>query len=304
MKNTEKFSRSFASIAVFMLLLSAAQIDAAESPRRILSLAPASTEILFDLGLGDRVVAVTKYCKWPPETSEKQNIGDMMNVNMEVVMGLAPDLVAISNMNEHIRAPLEALGYKTVTVGQDDFAEICESMLKVGEACGIPERAEQRVEELKASVREISEAAARGSSSPRVLIVVGRDISDSSLKSLYVAGKMSFYNDLLTEANARNAFDSDVRYAQLSREGLLRLDPDIVIELIGEHGTVDAETPFILGQWRAFDDLRASAENVAVMRGDFALRAGPRYPLLLKAFIDAIHNGERDIDEVDYLYKQ
>lgn len=276
----------------------ATRTSASEPPKRILSLAPAATEILFDIGLGESVIAVTKYCTWPPEAREKPSVGDMMNVNMEVVVGLMPDLVVVSNMNEHLIAQLEALGCKTISVGQDDFEEICDSMIAVGEACGVAGGAKARVGELRASVRAIT--ATVGGTSPSVLVVVGRDMSDSSLKNLYVAGTRSFYNDLLTEANARNALVSDVRYARLSREGLLRLDPDIVIELVGEHGSASPEASFIQGQWRGLDDLRASQNDIAVVRGDFAMRAGPRYPQILEAFIDAIHNGKRDIDERDY----
>ena len=57
----------------------------ASAPQRSLSLAPAATEMLFDLGLGDRVIGVTEYCTWPPEAKSKTNVGDMMHVNMEVL---------------------------------------------------------------------------------------------------------------------------------------------------------------------------------------------------------------------------
>jgi iron complex transport system substrate-binding protein len=264
---------------------------------RILSITPAGTEILFDLGLGDRVIGVTEYCSWPPEARSKKNIGDMMHVNMEVIVSLNPDLVLISNMNEHLRGPIEGMGYRVEVVRQDNFEQICDSMTSVGEACGVAEYARHRVEELRGAVRAISERN-RGGACPRVLVVVGRDVDDMSFKKVYAAGRRSFYDDLLTESGAENAFGQDVPYAQIALEGLLRLDPDLVIELIGGSGMSNAGTDAIMRQWRSLGDLRASREGrVALIRGDFTLRAGPRYPKILDAFSRIIRGGEREISE-------
>jgi iron complex transport system substrate-binding protein len=264
---------------------------------RILSITPAGTEILYDLGLGDRVVGVTKYCSWPPEARSKPKIGDMMYTNMEVVISLRPDLVLVSNMNEHLKSSIEAIGCQVVVVYQDNFEQICDSMIRVGEVCGVADAARKRVDELKASALDIS---ARGKAGPskRVLIVVGRDMEDKSFKKIYVAGRRSFYNDLLVESGTENAFFPDVQYAQISREGLLRLDPDIVVELIGENGMENLPSPEIMAQWDAMKELRASKEGrVAIIRGDFTLRAGPRYPLVLEALRKIIRERARVISE-------
>jgi iron complex transport system substrate-binding protein len=277
--------------------LSSASQSAAAEPSRILSLAPAATEIIFDLGLGGGVIGVTEYCNWPPEARSKTNIGDMMRVNMEVLVSMRPDLVVISNMNGHLKDQIESLGYKVVVVYQDDFGQICDSMLRVGEACGISGAAKKRVEELRGVVRGLAAERPRGEDK-RVLIVVGRDNDDASFKKIYVAGARSFYEELLGDAGAVNAFSGDLPYAALSLEGLLRLDPDIIIELVGAHGMTDVDSQSILAQWKNLSDLRAARDgNVAVIRGDFTLRAGPRYPLILKSFARIIHEGVREIEE-------
>lgn len=291
--------------AVLVFSVSAEPLCAAE-PRRILSIAPSATEILYDLGLGERVVGVTKYCTWPPEAADKPRISDMMDLNMEVVAALEPDLAVISNMNGHLEARLRAFGVDVLVVYQDDFSGICASILETGRVCGVEERAENRVGELENSVRELSEraralAAKKGfgnGESPRVLVVVGRDMADPDFRKVYVAGAESFYDDLLAESGARNAVDLYVPYMNLSREGLLRIDPDMIIEILGEHGNVLYEISGAAEQWGAFDALRAvRGGNISILKGDFALRAGPRYPLVLSAFIRAIYGGERAISE-------
>ncbi|MDR1472892.1 MAG: helical backbone metal receptor [Synergistaceae bacterium] len=263
-------------------------------PGRILSLAPAATEIIFDLGLGDRVIGVTEYCSWPPEAKSKPNVGDMMHVNMEALVSMSPDIVVISDMNAHIGNQIESLGYPTVIVNQDSFEEICGSMLRVGAACGIAEAAKKRVAELRGAVNDLSMKP--DGKKQRVLVVVGRDVGDTSFKKVYVAGPRSFYNDLLTRSASVNAFPDDLPYASISQEGLLRIDPDFIIELVGEYGMTNVDTGSILAQWEKVKGLRAARSgNVAVIRGDFTFRAGPRYPLILESFKRVIHDGTREI---------
>jgi iron complex transport system substrate-binding protein len=128
--------------------------------------------------------------------------------------------------------------------------------------------------------------------------VVGRDIDDTTFKKVYIAGPRSFYNDLLTRSAATNAYTDDLPYASVSQEGLLRMDPDLIIELVGEHGMTNVDTESIFAQWKKIKDLRAAQSgNVAVIRGDFTFRAGPRYPLILEAFKRAINGGAREIRE-------
>ncbi|GHV56860.1 ABC transporter substrate-binding protein [Synergistales bacterium] len=286
------------SLLIFVITagLFAPRLAAANAPARIVSLAPAATEILYDLGLGDKVVAVTKYCSWPPEAKSKQMPAEMLHVNMESIVAMKPDLVVISNMNEHLKPRIEALGLPLVVVNQDDFGRICDSMIRVGKACGIEGRAVSRVAELKGEVKKLTDSA--GKSDKRVLIVVGRDIADTSFKRVYVAGKRSFYENLLKESGVRNAFESDAPYAQIAREGLLRLNPDFIIELIGEHGMTNIKTSEVFTQWEKLSGLKAVRNgSVAVIRGDFTFRAGPRYPRVLSVFQSILRGKVREIQE-------
>jgi ABC-type Fe3+-hydroxamate transport system substrate-binding protein len=76
------------------------------------------------------------------------------------------------------------------------------------------------------------------------------------------------------------------------------MNPDLIIELVGEHGMTNVDTESILAQWEKIKDLKAAQSgNVAIIRGDFTFRAGPRYPLILEAFKRAINDGVREIRE-------
>jgi len=307
MGNTKKMKKIKKTIGVFITLLfllsgsvtlvshpalAAVPEQAAPEravPERILSIAPAGTEILFELGLGGRIIGVTRYCTWPPEARTIFNLGGMLHVSIETVMGLRPDLVLVSNMNIQIGERLEALGFRVVAVNQDSFEEICASILRVGRESGVEETAELRVAELRNLVRE--KTLPMGAEPPRVLVVVGRDPSEN-LRRLYIAGQMAFYNDLLTKAGAVNAYGHNVPYAHITLEGLLRLDPDVIIELVGGHGTTN---PAASAWGEAESGVRAAREGrVFLIEGDFAFRPGPRYPEILGAFIEAIHGAARE----------
>lgn len=281
--------------ALFALISLTTAPASASPPARILSLAPVTTEILYDLGLGDRVVGVTKWCNWPPEAAQKPQVPDMMNVSVEAAAGFAPDLIVLSNMNGHVENRLRAFGFNVVAARQDDFGAICESMIEIGRACGVEEAARARVEELRAEVRGLAADVPDGPR-PRVLVSVGRDTADGTFRRVFAASRGAFYTDLVREAGGENASERDEAYTQYTREGLIRVDPDIVIELAGDHGAGEA-AEVIAAQWEAFTDLRAAADGrVSIITGDVALRPGPRYPAILRAFIRAIQGGERLID--------
>ena len=294
-QGTKKIKIMMISMALSMVLLASSCAFAA-APERILSIAPAGTEILFDLGLGYRVVGVTRFCTWPPEAQAVPSVGDMMHVGLEAIMEFRPDLVLVTNMNYRIGEQARALGFRVVTVHQDDFEQICYSILRVGRESGVEEAARLRVEELREIVRGKTVFSSPGADIPRVLIVVGRDPLDEVLRRMHVAGRGSFYNDLLTKAGAKNAYTGDAPYAQVSLEGLLRLDPDVIIELIGTHHGTEVPTYRIASLWNAVPDLRAAQNGrVSIIKGDFALRPGPRYPQILSAFIKAIQDGVNEI---------
>lgn len=289
----KKFFRLGVALFFCFWIVLSTQLAQAAGARRIVSLAPVATEILYSLGLGDDVVAVTRYCTWPPEARKKTQLGDMLEVNLEQIVALAPDCVVISDMNEVVRSRIEQMGYRTIGVAQNDFESICRSILALGDVFGVAPRARGEVASLQKQIAALREKT-RTLAKPRVLVCVGRDVADASFRTLYVAGRKSFYQELLEMAGAENALDAGyVEYAALSHEGLLQLNPDVIIELIGEHGMANRSTDAeLLAQWTALKGLKAAEKKrVAIIRGDFAFRAGPRYPQILRAFIGAIHPG-------------
>ena len=128
----------------FAILLGAAILAAPLAdcqPQRIISTAPSITEILYALGLGDRVVGVTSFCHYPPDALKKPKIGDYVNPNLEAMLALKPDLVMVQTNPVRLAERLQALHLRTLEVDQQNIDAIYTSIRMIGDVAGVPANA-------------------------------------------------------------------------------------------------------------------------------------------------------------------
>jgi iron complex transport system substrate-binding protein len=264
--------------------------DSAASPRRIVSLAPSLTETLFALGLGERVVGVTRYCAHPPEVAELQKVGGHLDPNFEAIVSLEPDLVVVIPSSSENRRRLESLGIKVLEVDQHDVQAVLESVEVVAEACGVPDRGANlraEIDRRLAAIRSVVEHAAR----PRAVVVVGHQAGDGTVRSVWAAGPDTFYDGVMQIAGGVNAVDGGLaRYPELSREGLASIDPDVVVDVIAglENRNLDPED--VRAGWMRLTELRAVREQrISVLAGDQMVVPGPRLPEMVEAVARVLH---------------
>jgi iron complex transport system substrate-binding protein len=169
---------------------------AAKPPQRIVSLAPSLTETLFALGVGNRVVGVTRYCAYPPEVHDLPVIGGHLDPNFEAIVSLEPDLVVLIPSGEANARRLEALGVRVLQIDQHDVASVLESISVVAEACGVDDAGERLRTDIERRLAEVA-AAVAGAPCPRTVIVVGHDIGGGVVRSVWAAGRDTFYNGVL-----------------------------------------------------------------------------------------------------------
>lgn len=143
------------------------------SPQRIISTAPSITEMLYALGLGDRVVGVTRFCRYPPEAQQKPKIGDYINPNLEAIAALRPDLVIVQTNPVRLAERLQALHLRTLEVDQQNLAALYNSMRVTGVAAGVSTRAEQLITSIQSQLAAVRTRAA-ALPRRRVMFVVGR----------------------------------------------------------------------------------------------------------------------------------
>ena len=252
---------------------------------------PSLTEVLFALGVGDRVVGVTDWCKWPPEARRKRHMGGYTDPNYEAIAAVNPDLVLTMPEQTELRKGLERLGIRAVAVGQRSVAEILNSIMAVGRTCGVEVKARNLVSELKERMRSLS-SEVRELPRPRVLVGVDRSpVGTGKIENFYAAGGRGFYDELITRAGGINACDvTAVEYPCLSKEGLIGMDPDIVIELLPGLAKKGVTVDKAVSDWNELPMLGAvKSRRIHIVTEDFAVIPGPRFVRILELFARLIH---------------
>lgn len=254
--------------------------DSSESsPQRIIAIAPSVTEMLFELGLGDRVVGVGDYAKWPPEAAGKPNLGGLFDARLETIAGLKPDLAVLLPSEERLRANLEEMGVEVLTVRSDSIADVEEMAVLIGERCGASDSVESFLRHWT------TQLAPRAQEDPvRVLLSVTRQ--PGSMADVLVAGPGTFLDELLQRLGMINVVaDSQIAYPQVGLEEIILRHPQIVIELQATPGNYDELsldwTTLALGT--ALTDV-----CVQVIAGNHVLIPGPRLPRLLQELEEAV----------------
>jgi iron complex transport system substrate-binding protein len=192
------------------------------TPARIVSLAPSNTEVLYALGLADRVVGVTEYCDYPPEARQKQKIGGFSKIDLEKVVGLNPDLVIATNIHAKTVVPeLDKRGITVAVVEPKNVDDVLAKIAFVGKLTGTSENAAKLTAQLKSRIDAVAIKVTTAKTKPRVFYEID--------KSLYTPGPGSFIDDMLTKAGGANiAADAKSSYAQLNPEVIIAKDPEII----------------------------------------------------------------------------
>lgn len=257
----------------------------AAGARRIISIIPATTEMLFAMGAGDRLVAVGTYDHFPPDVDRLPRVGALLDPDIERIITLRPDLVVLYGTQSDLRSQLERAGipyYPYVHRGLPDVAETIRSLgARVGlprEADGVAARLERQFADLRARVA--------GRARPRTLLVFARE--PGSLRQIESSGGVGFLHDMLEAAGASDVF-ADVRQQSVvtSTEMVLTRAPEVIIELRyaqGRPSDVD------LGAWNALPSVPAVRRHrVYVLQGGEFVIPGPRVAAATERLSRLIH---------------
>lgn len=258
-----------------------AESKLASSCQRIISLAPSVTEMLFALDLGTKVVAVTRYCKFPREAEALPQIGGLFDTNLEAGILLAPDLVLGLKESVLMLSNFKNFGVNSITVSDRSIDDIYESLLKICLVCGCKENAESLVVELKKQVVPWVKAR-ENKKIISVALVVASTIS-SGVEELYLSGKDGFYSSILEMINARNVFlNTTAVIPSSSFETLATLAPEIIFIL--EASSLRFE--------HLQESLKLYLPNAKViqLKSDYASIPGPRFPLLLRDLVEGMQS--------------
>jgi iron complex transport system substrate-binding protein len=240
-------------------------------PQKVVSLAPGVTEIVFALGRGDKLVGVTKFCDYPAAASKINKIGGFLDINMEALVALAPDIVITYPEHAEKLAFLQGRA-KIVTVPHGRLADLLQSILDIGRVLGAESEARQLVGAMRRKMEAIA-ARVKGRKKIRTLLIAGRNADE--LKNMYIIGKKDFINDLLEIAGGTNAYQGEIDYPSISLESVIFLNPEFIFEISAHYeGIADEE---IIDMWRPYRMVTAVAKGqIRIITDSFWLRPGPR----------------------------
>lgn len=259
------------------------------APSRIVSTAPSITEMLYALGLGERVVGVTTFCHYPPEVKNKPKIGTYLRPNIEAILALRPDLIVLPK-NPAYR--FTGLSVPQVVVDHEDVRGVYASIEQIGRATGTDARAKALVADLQAQLQAIGRNVA---AKPKVsmLFIVGR--SPDALDAIIAAGGASYLGELIETAGGRNVLgEIKTPYPRISHEEILSRDPEVIVDMgdMADTGNVtEAHRKSVEELWRKrYPNLRAvRAHRIFAVASDIYVVPGPRMVEAARAFARMLH---------------
>lgn len=261
--------KRYGILTLMVILLMLPTAAKAQAPARIVSLAPSVTEALYDLGLGDHVIAVSTYCNYPPQVKQKPVVGGMTNPSLEIIAAMKPDLVILSDDGNPQQAEerLKKFGIRTYVFHAKKLSELPGGIRLLGKALGIAGQANRRAERIEKSLRRYKHTLARRTPL-KVLFIVQPE-------PLMVAGTNTAIDDVFKLLGLQNvAAGSLLPYPRFSLEEVVRQAPDVIF-VAEAHGVVASDTRRLL---KKLDRLAAVRQGRVYYLGDSLLRLGPRIP--------------------------
>jgi iron complex transport system substrate-binding protein len=247
--------------------------------------------MLYAVGLGDRVVGVTSYCHYPPEARSKPKVGGYIDLNLETIASLRPDLVVIQKNPVNLAARLGALRLNVLEVSHDTIDEVYDSMRRIAEAGGVSATAAPVIAGIRNQLAGIS---ARVSKLPRrsIMFVVGR--APNAVEDLIVVGRASYLNGIIEVAGGRNIFkDAIAPYPKVGLEEILARSPEVIVDM-GDmsqtEGITEAHKRSVVALWNRFPAIAAVRDHrVYAVASDIFTVPGPRMVEAAREFARMLH---------------
>jgi iron complex transport system substrate-binding protein len=281
---------AFVALALVVFLLDGARAQnraPASQPRRIVSLVPAITEMLFAIGAGPQVVAVSSFDEFPPEVKALPKVGALLDPDTERILALRPDLVIVYGSQSDLGRQLERAGHRTFSYRHGGIPTTLNTIRDLGVATGHRAEADQLASSLQSRLDAVR-ARVKGRTPVRTMLIFERQ--PGTLRSVYASGGVGFLNEMLTIAGGKNVFaDVSKESLQPSVETMLTRAPEVILEV---RVTRIAEKAPALepDAWSALSSVPAVRnKRVHLLTGDYLVVPGPRLAAATEAYARALH---------------
>ena len=277
-------------LATLVLIIAAAgaSTGAADEPQRIISLVPATTEMLFVMGAGRRIAGVSNYDRFPPDVARLPKVGGLLDPDVERLLSLKPDLVIVYDTQTDLKRQLERARIPMFGYVHRGLPDITETMRNLGARIGMKAAADaaaERIEQQLAAIR----ARVAGRPRPKTLLIFGRE--PGALRQVDASAGYGFLHDLLELAGGSDVLgDLQKQSVEMSTEMIITRAPEVILEL--HYGDslkperFDAERRV----WNALPSVPAVRNNrVFLLGGDEFVVPGPRIVMAAERFARTLH---------------
>jgi iron complex transport system substrate-binding protein len=277
-----------AQLSAFAAALLTAAV-AAQAPGRIVSLVPAVTEMLFAIGAGGQVVAVSSYDEFPPAVKALPRVGALLDPDIERTLGLTPDLVISYGSQTEFQEQLRRAGIRSFSYRHAGLSGIFLTLSELGSATGHTEEAAGLARALRQQLDAVR-ARTGGRRPLRTLLVFERD--PGTLRGIYVSGGRGFLHEMLEIAGGANVFaDVDRESLQPSQETLIARAPEVILEVRATAPIAgDIANAAERRAWSGLGSVPAVRNGrIHFLAGDYLVVPGPRIGSATEAFARALH---------------
>ncbi len=275
-------------LALFLFSTGALSLDRKCS--RIVSLAPSITEVLYEVGLGKNIVGVTKFDRYPESVKNKPKVGGLHDPNIEAIAKLKPSTIMLFAETRGIEKLKKLSNVNFYIVNHKNLNNIIKSIPSVSEYCGATEKGPAVFSKTIDRILAL-ENKTKNLPKTKVLIAVGRSGKLKAFNNLFISGNDGFYTSILERLGAENAYKQNTAsVASMSMEGLLKLQPDVIIELITSENNSLEFKESIFDSWKDYTFLNAvNRGRVHIIANDYSFIPGPRVIKLMEDLLYILH---------------
>ena len=284
--------RRIAVLVLLVLLVLAERAGPAAAqaarPQRVVSLVPAVTEMIYAMGDGDRVAAVSNYDHFPAVVAKLPRVGGLLDPSVERILAIKPDLVIVYATQQELIERLDRARIPYFNYQHKALPDILTTIRAIGARLGSTAKGEAVASGMERSLADVRTKTA-GLPHPATLLVFERD--PTSLRNVYASGGYGFLHDMLEIAGGRNVFAAVPQQAvQASTEMLIASKPDVIVELLYGDSLKNADIAKQLRAWDALASVPAvRSHRIAALTGDEFVVPGPRVVDATRKLAQALH---------------
>lgn len=252
---------------------------------RIVTLAPALTEIVFALEKGDKLVGNTKFCNFPHEAKKITRVGGYFDTNLEILISQKPEIIIL--YPEHYeKIKIMEKKAKLVKVKHACLDDLFNAVETISKALAVEERGKEMISKIKYRLDQIKEKSS-GKKRLKTLLIIGRN--PEKLTNMFIIGKKDFLNELLETAGGINAYEGDINYPSISVESVISMNPDVIIELSAFNEGINEKK--VQDLWKKYPFISAvKNKRIKIIKNSMWVIPGPRVHQIAEKMYSLLKN--------------